>query len=51
MLKLLSGPLECYVDGEKVEMQPGDFCGGWMTGEVEGRVKEGWALGGVEGGC
>ena len=25
---------ECYVDGEKVEPQPGDFYGGWMTSEI-----------------
>jgi len=25
---------ECYVDGEKVEPQPGDFYGGWMTSDI-----------------
>jgi len=25
---------ECFVDGEKVEPQPGDFYGGWMTSEI-----------------
>lgn len=29
------------MDGEKVEAQPGDFYGGWMTGDIEGRVKGG----------
>lgn len=25
---------ECFVDGEKVEPQPGDFYGGWMTKDI-----------------
>lgn len=25
---------ECYVDGEKVEAQPGSFYGGWMTSDI-----------------
>ncbi|CAC9890754.1 unnamed protein product [Aureobasidium pullulans] len=25
---------ECYVDGELVEPQPGDFYGGWMTSDI-----------------
>lgn len=28
------GRWECYVDGEMVEAQPGDFYGGWMTSEI-----------------
>ncbi|MCJ1450585.1 hypothetical protein MMC28_000918 [Mycoblastus sanguinarius] len=32
---------ECFVDGEKVEPQPGDFYGGWVTSDIEGRVKGG----------
>lgn len=36
-----AGPWECYVDGEKVVPQPGDFYGGWMTSDVEGEVKGG----------
>jgi uncharacterized protein (DUF427 family) len=37
----------CYVDGERVQPQPGDFYGGWITSEVEGPFKgspgtEGW---------
>ncbi|KAL6715637.1 hypothetical protein ACLMJK_006598 [Lecanora helva] len=36
-----AGPWDCYVDGEKVEPQPGDFYGGWVTGDIEGRVKGG----------
>lgn len=34
-----AGPWDCYVDGEKVEPQPGDFYGGWVTSDVEGIVK------------
>ena len=30
-----AGPWDCFVNGEKVEPQPGDFYGGWMTSEVE----------------
>lgn len=26
---------ECYVDGELVEPQPGDFYGGWMTQDIK----------------
>lgn len=26
---------ECYVDGELVEPQPGDFYGGWMTKDIK----------------
>ena len=28
-----AGPWDCYVDGEKVQPQPGDFYGGWVTSE------------------
>ncbi len=30
---------ECYVDDERVEAQPGDFYGGWITREVVGPFK------------
>ena len=30
-----AGPWDCFVDGEKVEPQPGDFYGGWMTSDIE----------------
>jgi hypothetical protein len=33
------GPWECFVDGEEVRPQPGDFYGGWTTGELEGVIK------------
>lgn len=37
----------CYVDGEKVEPQPGQFYGGWITSDIVGPFKgepgsEGW---------
>lgn len=31
----------CYVDGERVAAQPGDFYGGWITAEIEGPFKGG----------
>lgn len=31
----------CYVDGEKVRSQEGDFYGGWITSEIEGPFKGG----------
>ncbi|KAH9844805.1 hypothetical protein Tdes44962_MAKER01352 [Teratosphaeria destructans] len=34
-LSFYAGPWDCYVDGEKVEAQPGDFYGGWMTDDIE----------------
>jgi len=30
---------ECYVDGERVQAQPGDFYGGWITGDIVGPFK------------
>ena len=30
---------ECYVDGVKVEPQPGEFYGGWITPEIVGPFK------------
>lgn len=38
-LSFYAGPWECYVDGELVKPQPGDFYGGWTTGELEGIIK------------
>ncbi|KAL8703176.1 MAG: hypothetical protein Q9201_003625 [Fulgogasparrea decipioides] len=40
-LSFYAGPWDCYVDGEKVEPQPGDFYGGWMTSDIEGPIKGG----------
>jgi len=34
-----AGPWECYVDGELVKPQPGDFYGGWTTSELDGIIK------------
>jgi uncharacterized protein (DUF427 family) len=34
-LSFYAGPWDCFVDGEKVEPQPGDFYGGWMTSDIE----------------
>lgn len=34
-LSFYAGPWDCYVDGERVEPQPGDFYGGWMTSDIE----------------
>lgn len=34
-----AGPWDCYVDGELVQPQPGDFYGGWTTSELEGTIK------------
>jgi uncharacterized protein (DUF427 family) len=33
------GPWTCFVDGEEVKPQPGDFYGGWTTSELEGIIK------------
>lgn len=34
-LSFYAGPWDCYVDGDLVEPQPGDFYGGWMTNDIE----------------
>ena len=31
--------VECYVDGERVQPQPGEFYGGWVTHEIVGPFK------------
>lgn len=31
----------CYVDGEQVQAQPGDFYGGWITAKIVGPFKGG----------
>lgn len=40
-LSFYAGPWDCFVDGEKVVPQPGDFYGGWMTSDIEGKPKGG----------
>lgn len=34
-LSFYAGPWDCYVDGEKVQSQPGDFYGGWTTSDID----------------
>ncbi|KAJ9659337.1 hypothetical protein H2198_003213 [Neophaeococcomyces mojaviensis] len=36
-----SVPWKCFVDGEEVQPQEGDFYGGWVTSELEGPMKGG----------
>jgi hypothetical protein len=41
------GRLECFVDGVRVEAQPGRFYGGWVTPDLVGPFKgepgsQGW---------
>ncbi|KAK6594610.1 hypothetical protein H4I96_10341 [Botrytis cinerea] len=38
-LSFYAGPWDCFVDGEKVVPQPGDFYGGWTTSELDGIIK------------
>ncbi|RWA12856.1 hypothetical protein EKO27_g2263 [Xylaria grammica] len=38
-LSFYVGPWDCFVDNEKVEPQPGDFYGGWVTSDIDGIVK------------
>ena len=33
--------VECFVDGERVRPQPGEFYGGWVTSEIVGPFKGG----------
>ena len=33
------GRVDCFVDGEKVRPQPGEFYGGWITDDVVGPFK------------
>ena len=47
-LAFYAGPMDaCYVDGERATPQPGNFYGGWITGNIQGPFKgasgtEGW---------
>lgn len=42
MLAFYPGRVDaCYLDGERVEPQPGDFYGGWITSEIVGPFKGG----------
>lgn len=31
----------CFVDGERVQAQPGDYYGGWITSAIVGPLKSG----------
>ncbi len=33
------GRIACYVDGERVQPQPGEFYGGWVTSKIVGPFK------------
>ena len=33
------GRIPCFVDGERVKPQPGQFYGGWVTSEIVGPIK------------
>ena len=37
----IRGHVACYVDGERVQAQPGDFHGGWITSDIVGPFKGG----------
>lgn len=42
MIAFYAGRVDaCYVDGERVESQPGDYYGGWITSHVVGPFKGG----------
>ena len=38
-LSCYPGRIPCYVDGERVQPQPGGFYGGWITSKIVGPVK------------
>ena len=38
-LAFYPGRVECFIDGERVQPQPGRFYGGWITSEVVGPFK------------
>jgi len=40
-LAFFCGPWECYVDGERVSAQPGDYYGGWITSDIDGMYNKG----------
>lgn len=35
-----AAPLRCLLDGERVQPQPGDFSGGWVTRDITGPFKD-----------
>ncbi|KAG8885207.1 hypothetical protein FRB98_001935 [Tulasnella sp. 332] len=38
-LSFYASPWKCFVDGELVVAQPGDFYGGWLTSDIDGGHK------------
>ncbi|MEE4351025.1 MAG: DUF427 domain-containing protein [Pacificimonas sp.] len=38
-LAFYPGRIECYLDGERVQPQPGGFYGGWVTARLTGPIK------------
>lgn len=38
-LSFYPGRIACFVDGERVQPQPGGFYGGWITSRIAGPVK------------
>lgn len=40
-LAFYPGRVDCFLDGERVEPQPGDYYGGWITHEIVGPFKGG----------
>jgi uncharacterized protein (DUF427 family) len=38
-LSFYPGRIPCYVDGERVQPQPGSFYGGWITSRIVGPLK------------
>jgi uncharacterized protein (DUF427 family) len=38
-LSFYPGRIPCYVDGERVQPQPGSFYGGWITSRIAGPCK------------
>lgn len=42
-LSFYAGPWKCFVDGEEVLAQPGDFYGGWTTKDIDTKFVKGAA--------
>lgn len=40
-ISFYASPFDCYVDGEKVEPQPGGFYAGWVTSDIDTRYMKG----------
>ncbi|KAG8984204.1 hypothetical protein FRB93_006692 [Tulasnella sp. JGI-2019a] len=48
-LAFYASPWQCFVDGELVQAQPGNFYGGWMTSDIDGGKKGVKGAAGTEG--